>query len=153
LAGASICTPCHTINFQGTHRDIVEAWRDAGGVATWRHGGIEATAGVAIQRWWHGALEAHCRCSDVEVWKLGALEACCGLGDVEVGRYGGMEVWKSIRIEVWRYGGLEVWRCEGIELGALEARCRRRDVEVLVTRADARRSPGTNECRCSDTEV
>ena len=38
-------------------------------------------------------------------------------------------------------------------MGAREVSCRRADVEVLVTLADARRCPGTYECRCSDIEV
>ena len=33
--------------------------------------------------WSSGALEACCRCADVDVWSSGALEALCGRADVE----------------------------------------------------------------------
>ncbi len=76
-------------------------------------------AGVAIKR--YRALEAGCRCRDVEVWRSGtrcrwgdvkawnsgALAERCGPGDVEVWRYGGMERWTA---------GVAIWRCGGTEL-------------------------------------
>ena len=66
----------------------------------------------------------------------GALETRCGPGDVEVWRYGAVNA-RCRRADVERYGALEA-RCRRADVeryGALEARCRRRDVE-------ARRSGG-----------
>jgi len=54
-------------------------------------------------------------------------------------------------MELWRHvAGVETWSCRGRELwssGVLEARCRRRDVEVLKYGALEAR------CRRMDVEV
>ena len=71
------------------------------------------------------------------------LEVRCRRRDVEVRRYGGTEVWRHVvgpgTLPQKRSGdALQACRCGGICLkspGALEARCRRRDVEVFASRA------------------
>jgi hypothetical protein len=84
-------------------------WKLAAGVAIWRYGGMELwklAAGVAA--WSQRAVEARCRCSDMEVTKPWGKVASSGSA-LQACRRGGVEVWSS---------------------GALEARCRHRDVEV-----------------------
>ena len=54
----------------------------------------------------------HVRCSDMDVWRHGALDAYCKCGDVEVSscggalhaqRRGGMERWRrAVGVAIWR---------------------------------------------------
>ncbi len=109
-------------------RADVDAWRcgaletrykhvDVGSMKLWER----VVKGDAVETFEplqaYGALEARCRCSDVEVCWYGYLEERCR----------GMEHWRKAR----RPGGMEAaaavatWR-----LGGLEARCWRSDVEV-----------------------
>ena len=55
------------------------------GVATWRHGALEARCRRAdVEARMHGALELWRLVADLGTWRYGALEACCTRADVEV---------------------------------------------------------------------
>ncbi len=81
----------------------LQLWKRAVGVAIWRYEGMELQRRAAgVQTWTYrryagvvnggmryGALEARCRCSDVEVRRYGILETRCRRADVEVWSSGG----------------------------------------------------------------
>ncbi len=81
----------------------------------------------------YGALEACCRCRDVEEFARRGLEIRCRRVDVEVWRSGDA-LQACCLYEVWRSGALSAWcRCRDVEEfapRALEMRCRRVDVET-----------------------
>src|SRR5437773_1254875 len=80
-------------------------------------------------------MEVWKRAADVAIWSYGGLVERCRCSNLEVrGSGGALRTWGRGGKEVWRYRALEA-RCRRADVeewryGALEARCRRSDVEV-----------------------
>jgi len=84
---------------------VLELWRYAAGVQTWRYRGTRIRRPAARgPKWGRG--------EGTGVWSFGALEVCCRRVDVAVLRYKDLELQRhATGLETWRYGDLELGRC------------------------------------------